>query len=154
MTNLLKGLLLKPESKEMEEITFDLDRKEKVIEDIKKIIGCTEIASLQLPSPLENVVYLMDEDMLNTDSKYNFSLLGLPIFGNALFVPVTDTGEITNTKEELLDFCKRIIEDIKYKESCSGLYDKISKMDKSLIAKEVCEDINNLIEEVDSSVEN
>lgn len=141
---------LKPEYNEVEEIKLDLDKEEE-FDKIKKLINengdFKEFGVFNLPIPLENVLVLTDSDMLINDSKYNFSLLGYPIFGNVIFLQFSEEGQIIDMEEKVMENCKKILKDIKIKDKKIGRFDKFNNTDKKEILKEIERVYNNNNEE-------
>lgn len=132
--------LLRPEKEEMEEIKLDLN-KEEVFNELKKLINekekIEEFGSFNLPIPLENVIVLTDANMLTNNSKYNFSLLGYPIFGNTVFLQISEEGKIIDMEEKIMTTCKKILKDIKVKDKAVGRYKKFNETSKEEIMKEI-----------------
>ena len=171
--NIIRCIVIKPEKEIpiITEISLDPNIKEENNEDdysfninsfekdIRKILGIEnneqEPLFSCLADPLQDFVLILNPEMLNNDSEYNFGYAGTPLFGNVIIIQTKidenqkeadDNSIVTKVismEEKVAEVLQTFFGNNKELEKKSGVYDSIVNEIKQTSKKDFIRNILN-----------
>ena len=145
--------VIKDKDKE-NEYPFDINSFEK---DIREILNITDKSKsplfTSLADPLQDFLLVLNPDMIDNDSEYNFGYIGSPLFGNVVIIQTkmdenqdeateeSMIAKIIPMEEKVAEVLQTFFESNKDLERKSGVYDSIVNEIKRTSKKDFIQNI-------------